>query len=681
MKPQYSFKSGAAVISAHGLVQRKNHWFVAALSLLMITSTACSSEPEPEPVPTRHYTWRAITGVSMGGGASAMFGLKYPEKFDFIGIMGGPLVDLSSFARMVERGWLGGFCSLERLEELMAAGNDLDNVDAFCGLYTEQPNEAVLAQAPVAPLSAYPEGAEPIYEAVSDYNNWWRGPEGGRGGSFNRQRLMDSFHDILKGLGNSFYPPNDELPWAAPGITKAWWSQSAEERCANPMVFENVYNVEYNPRGLYPVITFCDGRHDDPDGTPEAELGRILPDTPRTQPVGILLAVDLNRNGRRDYAEPVIVNGYERYSDLGPDGLASVDEPGYDADTNPDPNGDDFHVFDNPAGLEGNWQHDDGEPFDDYGLDGVAGTSDFGEGNDTYDESPGRQNTRANDPGSMIESISDEQLARLTIYMDAGIRDFLNTAITSNRLWARLQARLGKDATQEFHDFDELAAEGSTFNPNVIAGNKLSKYSYMRYGSLDPSPDLIAAGDGNHVGTVPQVISRIQLIMSIAQGFWPRADLSYRRSPVGDPGYIGQDEYMSQTLGRTQTYSYVLPPGYNEPEYADEDYPVLYFLHGQGMDHEGTAATGILFQIAMSESQMNGQSDWTKFIIIFPNGECPEATADQPEPCHSGNFWTDFVGGSPETQFQSDFLELMDVVDDRYRTRAPEEIPLSEVPN
>ena len=642
--------------------------------------TGCSSEPEPEPEPTRRYTWRAITGVSMGGGASAMLGLKYPQEFDFIGIMGGPLVDLSGFSRMIERHWLGGFCSLERLEELMAQGDDLDNVGAFCGLYTEQPNPSVLAEAPVAPAEAYPAGAAPILEAASDFNNWWRGPEGGRGGGFHRDRLMDSFHDIVKGLGNAFYPPNEELPWAAPGVTKAWWSQSEEARCANPLVFENVYNAEYNPRGEYPVITFCDGRHRDSEDTPEGKLGRLLPDTPRTEPVGILLAVDLNRNGRRDYAEPVIVNGYERYSDLGADGLASQDEPGYDPQTNPDPNGDDFHMFDNPGGTEGNWEYDEGEPFDDYGLDGVASTGDWGEGNDAYDESPGRLHTRANDPGSMISQISDEDLARLTIYMDAGVRDFLNTAITSNRFWARLEARLGPDATQEFHDFDELATEGSTFNPNAIAANKLKQYSYMRYGSLDPTPDLIAAGDGNHVGTVPQVISRIQLIMSIAQGFWPRADLSYRRSPVGDPGYIGQDTYMSQTLGREQSYSYVLPPGYHEPEYANEDYPVLYFLHGQGMDHEGTAATGILFQIAMSESQTVGQSDWTKFIIIFPNGECPEATEDKPEPCHSGNFWTDFIDGDPETQFQSDFMELMDVVDDRYRTRPPEDVPLSEVP-
>ena len=255
----------------------------------------------------------------------------------------------------------------------------------------------------------------------------------------NRQRLMNSFHDIIKGMGNAFNPPNEELPWAAPGITKAWWSQSAEERCANPLVFDGVYNAEYNPRD-YPVITYCDGRHDDPDGTPEAELGRDSARHPGHAAGRYFAGGGPQSNGRRDYAEPIVVNGYERYSDTGPDGLANADEPGYDPVTNPDPNGDDFDMFNNPSRPGRQLGMDDGEPFDDYGLDGVEGTGDFGEGNDAYDESPGRRNTRKNDPGSMIESISDEQLERLTIYMDAGVRDFLNTAITSNRLWARLQA-------------------------------------------------------------------------------------------------------------------------------------------------------------------------------------------------------------------------------------------------
>jgi hypothetical protein len=680
MKLLGSLKEGAAAIRRRQALQRKNRWVILLLALAVPSLAGCSDEPEPEKVPTRHYTWRAISGVSMGGGAAAMLGFKHPEKFDFVGIMGGPLVDLAGFERMIERGWLGGFCTLEHLEQLMAAGDDLDNVDAFCGVYSNQPSPNLLGSSPVAPLSAYPEGAQPIYEAVGDYNNWWRGPEGGRGGSFNRDKLMDTFHDIIKGLGNSFYPRNIELPWAAPGITAAWWAQSESERCANPLVFEGFYNAEYNPRGDYPVITFCDGREVDEEGTFEAKLGRILPETPRRKPVGILLAVDLNRNGRRDYAEPVIINGHERYSDVGSDGLANEDEPGFDALSNPDPNGDDFHMFDSPGGLEGNWQHDDGEPFDDFGVDGVSDTGDLGEDNGSFDEVPGRRHTRTNDPGELLENLSDEQLSRLTIYMDAGIRDFLNTVITSNRLWARLETRLGRDATQEFHDFSELAHEGASFNPTVIASNKLKQYSYMRYGSLDPTPELVAAGDGNHVGTVPQVLSRIQLIMAVAQGFWPRADLNYRPSPVGHEGYIGQATYQSTTLGIEQSYSYVLPPGYHDPDYAGETYPVLYFMHGQGMDHEGTAAMGILFQIAMSESQIQGKSDWTKFILIFPNGACPEATPEKAAPCHSGNFWVDFVSGDRETNYQSDFLELMDVVDREYRTRPAEDIPLSEVP-
>ena len=118
----------------------------------------------------------------MGGGASAMFGLKYPEKFDFIGIMGGPLGRSEQFLAHGRTGLVRwGFCSLERLEALMAQGDDLDNVEAFCGLYTDQPNAAVLPESNVAPATAYPDGASPIYESVSDYNNWWRGPDGGRG--------------------------------------------------------------------------------------------------------------------------------------------------------------------------------------------------------------------------------------------------------------------------------------------------------------------------------------------------------------------------------------------------------------------------------------------------------------------------------------------------------------------
>ena len=638
---------------------------------------ACGpGEPEivaPDEGPTRRYVYRGISGVSMGGGASATLGFRQPDRFDFVGIMGGPLADATSFGRMLRRGWMGGFCDLEFLEALMASGHDLDDERAFCGLYTDQARADIQATEYAVPKEFLPAGQEPLLEAVSDYNNWWRGPQGGRGGSFHRDKLFNSFEDISKSFGNALYHPNEEVPWAAPGVTKAWLDQSPEERCANPVVLESYYNAEYNPRGDYPVITFCEGVHRDPDRSAEAQLGRILPETPRTKSVAVLLAVDLNRNGRRDYGEPVIMNAYERYRDWGVDGLGNSDEPGYDPVSNPDPHGDDFDPQSNPTGTERDWRFQPGEPFDDFGLDGVDGTNDLGEGNGQHDYSPGWQHFTSLDAGRLLEEMSDEQLARLDIYMDAGIRDFLNTVIHSNWLWARLMPRVPARNRTQLLDFDALRwPEDRVFNPNYFDRDKLKPFTYLRYGHLDANQNQVLSGDGNHVGTVSQVLGRIQMVLSVGQGTWPNPDLEPRRNPAGQDGYGGVDSFESVALGRTRTFSYVLPPEYHDPERADERYPVLYFLHGQGQEHEGMVASGIFFQTAMAESQRPGMSDWTKFIIIFPDGHCYDDVDD----CHSGTFWNDFVTGEQRSRFEADFWELLDVVDNRYRTRQPEDLPI-----
>ena len=81
---------------------------------------------------------------------------------------------------------------------------------------------------------------------------------------------------------------------AAPGITREWLNKSKEERCENPLVIPNFYNAEYNPNGEYNAITYCDGYVRDPDGSFEAKLGRLLPDTARTEPISVVLAIDLN---------------------------------------------------------------------------------------------------------------------------------------------------------------------------------------------------------------------------------------------------------------------------------------------------------------------------------------------------------------------------------------------------
>ena len=262
---------------------------------------------------------------------------------------------------MIRRNWMQGFCSLEELESRMAQGLSLDTAEAFCGYYNNDEDNPMLApELRVLP----PERATQtdVLEFASDYHNWYRGPDGGRGGSFHRVTLLRSLQDIFMAYGNPMYDGSGEVPWAAPGITREWLNKSKEERCENPLVIPNFYNAEYNPNGEYNAITYCDGYVRDPDGSFEAKLGRLLPDTARTEPISVVLAIDLNGNNRRDYGEPVVINAHERYNDTGIDGLADEDEPGYDSLTNPDPNNDNWDAFLNPTGTENNWWYDEGKP-------------------------------------------------------------------------------------------------------------------------------------------------------------------------------------------------------------------------------------------------------------------------------------------------------------------------------
>ena len=636
---------------------------------------ACSGETiEPEEISnTRTYTYKSIAGVSMGGGAAAYLGFSQPEKWDSIGILGAPLIDQTSMNRMIKRNWLGGFCSYETMTGFIADGKDLNSEDTFCGIYTEQTGTNLTAERAMVPVDVVAEDFERPMEFISDYNNWWRGPDGGRGGSFNRVSLMKALLDIQKGFGNTLYETNTDVAWAAPGITEAWLAQTNEEKCNNPVVLENYYNAEFNPEGTFPVITFCEGQEDDDDQTFESQLGRITPETNRWFPMPGLLAVDYNRNGIRDYSEPVIINANERYNDFGIDGLPDDLEEGYDAITNPDPAGDNYDYFRNPSGTENNYTYDDGEVFADFGLDGVAGTGDFGEDDSSFNYSQATDHALQYDPHTLLNGLSADQLGRLSIYMDAGIRDFLNTAVGSNAFFAHLQTKVPQDYAVSYDQFSSFADADGEFDPSMVPADKLKQYTYVRYGDVEASAFDIAQGDGNHVGTANQVIDRMLSAMSIAQQQWPNSNYSTKPSnPIGNPDYANTTSYESATLGQTKEFSYLLPPGYHDPENADERYPVFFFLHGQGQSHDDLLGASLIMLSNMVESQSVGVSKWAKFITIFPDGKCED------EICDKGNFWVDFASGKADQRFYTDFYELVDVVDERFRTKAPEavEVPL-----
>ena len=132
-------------------------------------------------------------------------------------------------------------------------------------------------------------------------------------------------------------------------------------------MLKNFFDKRYNPDGKLDVITFCDGNDSDAVG-----LGKFDPATPATDPAQILLAVDVNGNGKRDSGEPVLVQGNEPFDDVGTDGVADANEPGYDAvDAIPIRTATIIIICGTRPAPKTIGDMTMGEPYEDVGVDGV----------------------------------------------------------------------------------------------------------------------------------------------------------------------------------------------------------------------------------------------------------------------------------------------------------------------
>ena len=508
----------------------------------------------------RTWVFRAITGVSMGCSGASMIGLRNPEEFDIIGALGGP-TDWTYLAHYIEVGGMGGFKT---------------SADGFG--------------------SADPAATNVEMEHMQTFDNFWSPTGEGTGGTFDRQEYIRIFQDLALAFGN-MANYNDESPFFPPGVTRDEVARPASERCpgglGTTMTIETgFYDDEYNPNGDLPVIMFCDGRANrdttvefdrycdlDENGIPD-EPNRGLYPGPEDQyhPVVIGWAVDVNGNGLREHGEPVIRNFHEPYEDVGVDGLANADEPGYDAIENPDPSGDNYEYFVNPTGTEGNWLWEDGEPYTDVGLDGVDDTPqldeggyDFGEGNDQFDYNP---NLRAlledRDPHHKVGELTDEQWDNLTVYLDGGIRDLFNFAVSSNQLSGSIQAA-GQNMRiyDEFFSLANLDPEEDDYRFAEVEYGDLGDHVYLRYGDPDASVEDICWGDGKHVGTVPQIANRLLTLLGLITTRFPGGDYSQLEPPYPTPS--GNYMFDSGSFGGTEQYSIILPPGHEWHVCCDND--------------------------------------------------------------------------------------------------------------
>lgn len=607
----------------------------------------------------RRFAYRAIVGFSMGGGASAVLGLRHPEKFDFIGHLGGePSGSLGYFMNMLRQSFLAGFCT--------AADETADatkKVGTLCPL-------------PRKPLPGQ-------HEILMSYEKMLYQAGQGVGLTLGRSLYMRGIRDILRAYGNPmYYNPDD--PYLPPGVPAAHLADGSSV-CGKPYKLSKFYDREYNPEGKHTAITFCDGN----DGS----LGKGVfdPSVKQTRPTQILLALDLNDNGKRDSGEPVLEHLHEPFSDVGSDGKADAAEAGFDAKTNPDPAGDNYHYLKNPAGTEGNFRHDAGEPYEDVGIDGVKGTCqaksgtsgcyDHGEGNGAFDWSPGAKRWLDHDPWLLYAKLSAAQRDRLDIWADAGIRDFLNAHVATNGLIGRL-AMLGRPV-RIYQDFTKLPARSAMqfFDFGKVLWDQTGHDAYVRYG--DPTlseKEVEKSGDGRHVGTALQIVNRTLSFFAMAQKRWPGGDRDLKNIDVSTANFKKNQTFTSPSTGQQRPYAVFLPPGYYHPANANKRYPVVYFLHGYGQTPDDLMALSNIFANYMVGSAVKEDARFQKFLIVYVDGRCRPGGSIPLSPtgdrCERGTFYIDTPVKNSTAKMETLQFELMDHIDKLYRTKKPADVEI-----
>ena len=624
----------------------------------------------------RTFTFRGITGVSMGGGGAGLIGLNNPDKFDLVAPLGGP-VDWVSLLEYIRVYHLGGFCT----EEQRASG------DATC-------DDGALT-------SRTPPSVQP-YEFVQNFESWFYEDENdGQGGTFDRHEYIQIFRDLAMMYGNlnTTRTTDPAMPnITPPGVPDSRRAMSDAERCATPLIIPpydgsdpttGYFDDEYNPEGQYQAITFCDGAEVRIDG--DRDVGLWDPDGAHFYPVEVALAIDIDGDGVRDAGEPVVRNGREHYEDCGMDRLCNEDEPGYDPVTNPDPAGDDYDFQFNPNGTEGNWLREgdrcdpaSGEAFEDTGLDGVFGTAqladggyDHGEADGCWTVSGGMERMLAVNPRARIlEEEDGGRIFDLDILSDGGIRDLFNFAVIHNHFIGAFAAR--NRPVSLYNSHAALSFDGTTgdadFKFAETDWSSIGKYVHIRYGDPDTTPGLLQQGDGGHVGTPTQAVNRILSAIAWISSKWPNGDrrrVTDRICPeVNDACPVRNQftfDFTSPTTSRTGPVTVILPPGYSQPEFEDVDFPVVYFGHGYGQDPTDLVAIGIILWNFMTGPRLAEADRLQKMIFVFPDGRC------RGDECIKGTFYADAPQGTPGgAQMETFMLDLMDHMDANFRTRAPE---------
>ncbi len=253
-----------------------------------------------------------------------------------------------------------------------------------------------------------------------------------------------------------------------------------------------------------------------------------------------------------------------------------------------------------------------GETFQDVGLDGVAGTSDFGEGNGQFDYDPDRANWLAEDPLTRTAARSATDIATQRIYMDVGSEDQFGFGRHYENFVALLRSKgLTVDS---LGDFPGNCTQFPTLSQQFL----MVQYTGGHVGVPEADDTTDQLLHGNVCGQLV-VWQRLLTLFayvdsSFADGFHGPGDIDITDlDPRGD---IMKSMIAAPSLrlgsGATPNEAVLIyrPPAYF---HTTRSFPVLYILPGYGQSPNDYERLGDMLDPLMVSKQMQNM-----FVVVLP---------------------------------------------------------------
>lgn len=287
--------------------------------------------------------------------------------------------------------------------------------------------------------------------------------------------------------------------------------------------------------------------------------------------------------------------------------------------------------FDDP---NGNLIHEPllGEGFADFGLDGVAGTADFGENNGQFDYDPDRARWLLEDPLSRLAARTTDEIASQRFYLDVGLRDEFAFLTHYDHLVALLTSKGIPVAVRDGF------TGGCGSLPSFTEPFQLVRYDGGHVGIPEADDIVGQLRSGDFCSDTLLVWQRLRSLFGFLNQSFPDGD--FGAGGLRLIGSVASYDLPSPELtpagAQTVMRNVVV---YRPPAHFNTDrrFPIVYFLGGYGQKPQDFERIGLLLDLLIVTGELQnayfafipGEGGWTgSFYVdhVVPDVQVPGLT-------------------------------------------------------